>query len=159
MAALGRQRPTWTRWAEWVLAMVDPNLQAARDAVVQAKAIAEVFHTGIAHFYDPRSNTPDTELFHCTVRAKKPRPSAFDASNLTAWATKRRIVLKLPMDIPALATLGDVIRAGWTVQLELEDGDPTLNAITFTVHSALTSQFAAEREVAVESEVIATPRL
>lgn len=138
---------------------VNRNLLAVRAAVEQAKVIAEVFHTGVAHFYDPHSHTTAHELFHCTVRAKKPRPSAFDASNETAWAKKRRLVLKLPMDIPELAALGGVIQQGWVVQLALEDGDPTLNAISFTVQSALTSQFAAEREVAVESEVIATPRL
>jgi hypothetical protein len=145
------------------MAAVDRNLVAVRDAVEQAKAIAEVFHTGIARFYDTTSATPTTELFHCTVRVKKPRPSAFDAGNETRWATKRRLVLKCPMDIPELADLGGAILSGWVVQIEPvdpanPDGDPTIYGISFSVMSALTSQFAAEREVAVETEVQPTPR-
>lgn len=145
------------------MAAVDRNLQAIRNAVAQAKAIAEVFHTAIAHFYDPNSDTPTQELFHCTVRVKKPRPSAFDAGNEVVVNTKRRIVLKLPMDIPELEALGGAILYGWVVQIEPADpdnpdGDPTIYNVSFTVQSAITSQFAAEREVAVETEVQPTPR-
>ena len=127
------------------------NLDAVRAAVEQAKGIAAEFQTGTAKFYQDGNTTP---LITTTCRVKKPRPSAFDGGNQTEWATKRTLYIKVPMD----ATTG-IIRQGLIVQISTPDGDPTINLINFTVESALSSQFSAERTIVASTEVIATPRI
>jgi len=127
------------------------NLDAVRAAVAEAKVIAGEFHTATASFYEDGNATP---VLVTAGRMKKPRPSAFDAGNQTEWATKRTVVLKVPQD----ATTG-IIRKGLICQLSTPDGDPTINLINFTVQSALNSQFSAEREVTLVTEVVATPRI
>lgn len=127
------------------------ELAAVRAAVEQAKPLAEAFQTGEAKFYEDGNTTP---VLTCSVRVKKPRPSAFDAGNETEWATKRNLVLRVPMN----ATTG-IIRKGLIVQISTPDGDPTINHINFVVQSALRSSFAAEREVAVTTEVEERPRI
>lgn len=129
----------------------EAELAAVRAAVETAKPLAEAFQTGTASFYEQGDSTP---VLVCSVRVKKPRPSSFDASNETEWSTKRYVVLKVPMS----ATSG-IIRKGLIVQVSTPDGDPTINQINFTVQSALTSQFAAEREVTVATEVEPRPRI
>ena len=127
------------------------NLDAVRAAIEMVKPIAEEFQSGTAKFYENRNPTP---VLTTTCRLKKPKPSAFDASNQTQWATKRGLVMKVPLN----ATTG-VIRKGLIVQVSTPDGDPTINHINFTVESALNSQFAAEREVTLVTEVEETPRI
>lgn len=127
------------------------DLAAVRAAVEQAKELAETFQTGTAKFYKPGQVTP---VLSCSVRVKKPRPSAFDAGNETEWATKRALVLRVPMD----ASTG-VIQKGLIVQINTPDGDPTINKINFTVQSSLSSSFAAEREVLVVTEVSERARI
>jgi len=127
------------------------NLQAVRDAIEQGKALAAEFTTGTASFYEDGNTTP---VFTTPCRVKKPRPSAFDAGGQTEWSTKRTMVVKVPMT----ATSG-IIRKGLIVQISTPDGDPTINLINFVVQSSLGSQFSAEREVLVTTEVNATPRV
>ena len=127
------------------------NLDAVRAAIAIAKPLAEEFQTGTAKFYEDGNTTP---VLVAACRVKKPRPSTFDASNQTEWATKRALVLKIPMD----ATTA-VVRKGLLVQVSTPDGDPTINQINFIVQSSLSSQFAAEREVSVVTEVSETPRV
>lgn len=124
---------------------------AVRAAVETAKPLAEAFQTGTVKFYEDGNTTP---LLTTTCRVKKPRPSAFDASNQTAWGTKRALVIKIPLD----ATTG-IVRKGLIAQVSTLDGDPTINHINFIVQSALDSQFAAERNIAVSTEVNETPRI
>lgn len=133
------------------------NLDAIRNAVAQGKALAAEFHTAHAKFFQDGNATP---VFECDARARKPRPSAFDAGNQTEWATKRVVVLKVPMD----ANGSELIQKGLIVQLspvdeDNVDGDPTLYGINFTVQSSLGSQFSAEREVILVTEVRGTPRI
>ena len=133
------------------------NLDAIRNAVAQAKVIAAEFHTAHAKFFEDGNTTP---VFECDGRARKPRPSAFDAGNQTEWATKRVVVFKVPMD----ANGSSIIRKGLIVQLspvdeDNPDGDPSLYGINFTVQSSLGSQFSAEREVILATEVNATTRI
>jgi len=127
------------------------NLQAVRDAIEQGKTLAAEFTTGTASFYEDGNTTP---VFTTPCRVKKPRPSAFDAGGQTEWSTKRTMVVKVPMT----ATSG-IIRKGLIVQISTPDGDPTINLINFVVQSSLGSQFSAEREVLVTTEVNATPRV
>lgn len=127
------------------------NLDAIRAAIEQAKVVAGEFQTGTISFYEQNNTTP---VLVTTCRLRKPKPSAFDAGNQTAWATKRGLVAKIPMD----ASDG-VIRKGLIAQVSTPDGDPTINRINFTVLSSLVSQFAAEREVTLETEVSETPRI
>jgi len=127
------------------------NLQAVRDAIEQGKTLAAEFTTGTASFYEDGNTTP---VFTTPCRVKKPRPSAFDAGGQTEWSTKRTMVVKVPMT----ATSG-IIRKGLIVQISTPDGDPTINLINFVVQSSLSSQFSAEREVLVTTEVNATPRV
>lgn len=131
------------------------RLESIRAAVEKAKVIAEEFHTATASFYEDGNTTP---VLVCTARYKKPKPSSFDAGNQTEWSTKRLSVLKVPLEFSAPYT-GFVITKGLIVQLETADGDPTLNKISFTVQSALTSQFAAEREVTLATEIRETQRI
>lgn len=127
------------------------NLDAVRAAVERAKVIAAEFQTGTAKFYVNGNTNP---IFTCTCRVRKPKPSAFDAGNQTEWATKRGLVIKVPL---VVAT--EVIQKGLIVQISTPDGDPTINHINFVVQSSLVSQFAAEREVTVVTEVNETPRI
>ena len=127
------------------------NLAAVRAAVAQAKTLAAEFQTGTAKFYEDGNVTP---LFTTTCRIKKPRPSSFDAGNQTEWATKRAILMKIPMD----ATTG-IVRKGLIVQVSTPDGDPAINLINFVVQSSLDSQFSAERTVALVTEITNTPRI
>lgn len=123
----------------------------ARAAVEMAKPLAETFQTGTVKFYEKNNTTP---LVTTTCRVKKPRPSAFDASNQSEWATKRMLILKIPINATT-----DVIRQGLIAQVSTPDGDPTINLVNFVVQSSLSAQFAAEREVLVASEVKKTPRI
>lgn len=127
------------------------NLEAVRAAIELAKGLAAEFHTGTASFYEDGNTTP---VFVTPCRVKKPRPSAFDAGGQTEWATKRSVVIKVPMD-----TTSGIIRKGLIVQVSTPDGDPTINKINFVVQSSLGSQFSAEREVLAISEVVETPRI
>ena len=126
-------------------------LAAVRNAVEQAKELAETFQTGTAKFYVDGNSTP---VLTCSVRVKKPRPSAFDAGNQTEWATKRAMVLRVPMN----ASTG-IIKKGLIVQISTPDGDPTINHINFTVQSSLKSSFTAERDVLVFTEVSERSRI
>lgn len=128
------------------------NLDAVRAAVVTAKGIAEEFRTGTARFYEDGNTTP---VLECNCRVKKPKASAFDAGDQTRWATKRDVVIKIGQEQPGL----DIIKPGLIVQVETPDGDPTINHINFIVQSSLDSQFSAERNVIVQSEVKETPRI
>lgn len=127
------------------------NLQAIRDAIEQGKALAGEFQSGEATFYKDGNTDP---VFTTPCRVKKPRPSAFDAGGQTEWSTKRAMVIKVPMT----ATSG-IINKGLIVQVSTPDGDPTINLINFVVQSSLSSQFSAEREVLVTTEVNETPRI
>jgi hypothetical protein len=127
------------------------NLDAVRAAVAQAKIIAGEFHTAIATFYEDENETP---VLVTVGRMKKPKPSSFDAGNQTEWSTKRIVILKVPQD----ATTG-IIRRGLICQLSTPDGDPTINQINFVVQSALNSQFSAEREVTLATEINEAPRI
>lgn len=127
------------------------NLAAVRAAIVAAKIVAAEFHTGTASFYEDGNTTP---VLVSPCRVKKAKPSAFDAGNQTRWGTKRDTIIKLPQN----ATTG-VIKKGWIVQVSTPDGDPTINQINFTVLSAVDSQFSAERNVSVVTEVLPTPRI
>ena len=131
--------------------MVSRNLQVVRDAIEQGKLLAAEFATGTASFYEDGNTTP---VFTTPCRVKKPRSSAFDAGGQTEWATKRAMIIKVPMT----ATSG-LIRKGLLVQVSTPDGDPTINLINFIVQSSLGSQFSAEREVLCSSEVSETPRV
>lgn len=127
------------------------NLDAIRDAIVQAKALALEFATGTASFYEDGNTTP---VLVCPCRVKKPKPSSFDAGNQTEWATKRDLIIKIPQN----ATTG-IVRRGLIVQVSTPDGDPSINLINFRVQSALDSQFSAERSINVVSEINETPRI
>lgn len=127
------------------------NLAAVRAAVVSAKKIAGEFHTGTAKFYEPGN---PIAVLTTGCRVKKPKPSAFDAGNQTEWSTKRDTIIKVPQN----ATTG-IIKKGLIVQVSTPDGDPTINKINFVVQSALDSQFSAERNVIVMTEVSETPRI
>lgn len=127
------------------------NLDAIRKAIEIAKPIAEEFQTGEIKFYEEKNLVP---ILVTTCRIKKPKPSSFDAGDQTRWATKRLVIAKVPQN----ATTG-VIRKGLIAQVSTPDGDPTINHITFRVESALNSQFSAEREVSLSTEVVATPRI
>lgn len=128
------------------------RLDSIRAAVERAKPIAEEFQTGTASFFEVGNTTP---LFTTTCRMKKPKPSSFDAGNQSEWSTKRLSVIKIPLVIPGV----DVIKKGLIVQISTPDGDPSINNINFVVQSALTSQFAAEREVSLATEITKTPRI
>lgn len=132
------------------------NIEAVRAAVEEAKVLAAEFHTATANFYEDGNTTP--VFANVPVRVKKPRPSSFDAGNQTEWSTKRAIVIKAPMDLTPYGT-PTIIRRGLIVQVSSPDGDPTINGINFIVQSALTSQFAAEREISVSTEINSTPRI
>ena len=127
------------------------NLDAVRAAVADAKVLAAEFHTAEAKFFEKGNTTP---VLITTGRLKKPKPSSFDAGNQTEWSTKRGVVLKVPQD----ATTG-IIRRGLIVQLSTPDGDPTINHINFVVQSALNSQFSAEREVSLVTEINEAARI
>lgn len=127
------------------------NLDAVRAAVERAKELVAEFHVGTAMFYEDGNTTP---VLTTPCRYKKPRPSAFDAGNQTEWATKRILSLRVPLNADT-----DIIEKGLIVQISSPDGDPTINHINFTVQSALGSQFAAERDITISTEVIATPRI
>lgn len=132
------------------------ELAAVRAAVEDAKELAETFQTAEAKFFENGNTTP---VITTTGRLRKPRPSAFDAGNQTEWATKRIVVLKVPINATT-----DVIRKGLLCQLApidpaKADGDPSIYKINFTVQSSLVSQFAAEREVVLATEVEERPRI
>ena len=127
------------------------NLDAIRKAIETVKPIAEEFQTGEIKFFEEGNATP---VLTTTCRLKKPKPSSFDAGDQTRWATKRLLTAKVPLN----ATTG-VIKKGLVAQVSTPDGDPTINHITFRVESSLVAQFAAEREVSLSTEVVATPRI
>ena len=127
------------------------NLDAVRNAIEQAKVLAAEFQTGTAKFYEDGNPVP---VLTCTIRMRKPKPSAFDAGNQTEWATKRGLVGKVPLTVAT-----EIIQKGWICQVSTPDGDPTINHINFVVQSSLVSQFAAEREVTFVTEVNETPRV
>jgi len=136
------------------------NLNAVRQAVEQAKVIAAEFRTGTANFYKTGGTTP--VFADVPVRVRKPKPSAFDAGNQTENAYKRGGKIKAPLDLTAYAASGvdpNVITKGLLVKISTPDGDPTINNIDFFVQSALTSQFAAEREIVYSTEVVKTARI
>lgn len=141
------------------MAGYEKSLAAVRKAVEKARPLAETFQTGVATFFDPDSDEPHTPVLVCTVRVKKPKPSSFDAGNQTAWATKRNTVMKAPLVFPEPYENVKVVKAGLIVQVETTDGDPTINNVTFVVQSAMTGQFAAEREISVTSELNEAPRI
>jgi hypothetical protein len=126
------------------------NLDAIRAAIVQAKVVAEEFQTGTAKFYEDNNPTP---IVTTTCRVRKPKPSTFDAGNESMWATKREMIIKVPL----LGT--EAIRKGFIVQVSTPDGDPLISLVNFVVQSAFGSQFTAERAVVVVSEIIQTPRI
>lgn len=127
------------------------NLNAVRAAVALAKVAAAEFHTGTAKFYRDGNPVP---VLTTPCRVKKPRLAAFDAGNQTEWSTKRTIIIKIPQNASA-----GVIEQGLIVQVSTTDGDPSINFINFTVESALSSQFSAERNVTCVSQVVSTPRI
>lgn len=127
------------------------NLETVRAAVESAKIIAAEFHSGEAKFYEVGNVVP---VLTTPCRIKKPKTAAFDASDATAWSTKRISIIKVPLN----ATTG-IIKKGLIVQISTPDGDPTINHINFTVESSLGSQFTAERQVVVSTEVVETPRI
>jgi len=131
------------------------RLESIRAAVEKAKAVAGEFQTAEAKFFEDGNTTP---VLICTGRYKKPKPSSFDAGNQTEHSTKRLSVLKIPLELPA-PYQNAFIRIGMIVQLSTPDGDPTINNVTFVVQSALTSQFAAEREVSLSTEGRKTARI
>lgn len=131
--------------------MARSNLEAIRKAIETVKPIAGEFQTGEAKFYRDGESVP---ALTTTIRLRKPRPSAFDAGNQTEWATKRTVVGKLPLTIAT-----EIVEKGWICQIVTPDGDPTINHINFVVQSSLVSQFAAEREVLLSTEVNETPRI
>jgi len=128
------------------------NLDAVRAAIEQAKVIAAEFHTGTASFYEDGNPVP---VLVCPCRVKKPKPSSFDAGNQTEWSTKRLPIIKIAQNQPDI----DLIRKGLIVQVSTPDGDPTINLINFVVQSALDSQFSAERNISVATEIMKTDRI
>lgn len=139
------------------------RLESVRRAVERGKEIAGEFHTGTMNIYVSGNVVPVFKDVPC--RIKKPKPSSFDAGNQTEAATKRIVVAKIPQDItPYVAHLPvnerrDIIEYGLIAQVSTPDGDPTINQINFTVQSALNSQFSAEREVTLATEIRKTPRI
>ncbi len=141
------------------------NLSAIRAAVETAKGLAAEFHTASMNLFREGDDGEPVIVFEAIpVRLKKPKPSSFDAGNQTEWATKRILIAKAPMDIspygPGNTTTAEtIIPLGLIAQVTTPDGDPTINGINFTVQSALTSQFAAEREITLTTEIRPTPRI
>lgn len=140
------------------------RLESVRRAVERGKEIAGEFQSATMNIYEDGNTTPLWLDVPC--RFKKPKPSSFDAGNQTEWATKSLSTIKAPMDLapftqhlPSPDRGDQVVRKGLIVQISTPDGDPTINGINFTVQSALTSQFAAEREIKVATEARKTPRI
>lgn len=129
--------------------MVD-NLAAIRDAVAQGAALAREFMACEAKFYVAGNTTP---VMTTPCRVKNPRPSSFDAGNQTEWATKRSMIIQIPV-----TALAGVVKKGLIVQVTGAD-DPTVNNVNFVVQSAMGASFAAVRDVACISEVVETPRI
>lgn len=127
-----------------------PQIQAA---VEQGRLIAEGVMNCEAKFYDRHSASKNTPVFTTKCRVKKPKPSAFDAGNPTEWGTKRVLVLQ----IPRTATSG-VIKQGLIVQVS-GSNDDAINGVTFVVQNQLESGYAYARNVVVETDVKATPRV
>lgn len=127
------------------------NLDAVRAAIQQAKIVAAEFHTAEVRFYEPGNVTP---VLVTKGRVKKPKPASFDAGNQTIWDTKRETHIKIPQ-----AGTAGLVRKGMIVQVSTTDGDATLNGINFTVLSALDSQFSAERNISVATDVSQTARI
>ena len=126
------------------------NLEAVRAAIQLAKGVSAEFQTGTAKFYEDGKVVP---VLTTTCRVKKPKPSTFDAGNETMWATKRELIIKVPL----VGT--HMIRKGLIMQVSTPDGDPKINLINFIVQSSMDSQFAAERSVVVVTETTPTPRV
>lgn len=142
-----------------MMANLAKSLASVRKAVARARPVAETFHTGTAKFFDANGVSPHTPVLICMVRVKKPKPSSFDAGNQSEWSTKRNTVLKAPLTFPAPYENVKVIKRGLIVQIETPDGDPSINNVTFVVQSAMTGQFAAEREITVTTELNEAPRI
>lgn len=128
-----------------------PQIQAV---VEQGRVLAEGVMNCEAKFFVRGNSTPVLET---PCRVKKPRPSAFEATDPTEWNTKRRLIVQIPRDVDLSAHDG-VIEKGWIVQVSGAN-DPTINNVNFVVESALASGYAYARNVNVVSDVIATPRV
>lgn len=126
------------------------NIAAVRAALAQAAVLAEEFMVCEASFYELGNTTP---VFVTPCRVKKPRPSAFDAGNVTQWSTKRSLIIQIP-----LTAASGIVDKGLIVQVSGAD-DPSINMINFVVQSSLSGSFAAVRNVSVTTEVNETPRV
>lgn len=122
--------------------------------VEQGRVLAEAVMNCDIKFFERGNPTP---VLTCPGRVKKPRPAVFDAIDPTEWNTKRRLIIQIPRDVNLTASDG-VVEKGWVVQISGAD-DPTVNNINFTVESALNGGYAYARNIAVVSDVIATPRV
>lgn len=128
-----------------------PQIQAV---VEQGRALAEGVMNCEVSFYVRGNPTP---VLVCPGRVKKARPAVFEASDPTEWATKRRMVIQIPRDVD-LSDYDGVVQKGWVVQVS-GGNDPTINNVNFTVESQIDSGYAYARNVAVVTEVTATPRV
>jgi len=126
------------------------NLDAVRAAVEQAKIVAEEFQSATVKFYADGNPVP---ILTTTCRLKKPKPSTFDAGHSSAFATKREMLLRVPLEGTT------AIRKGLIAQISTPDGDPLINMVNFSVQSSFGTQFTAERSVVVISELNPTPRI
>lgn len=122
--------------------------------VEQGRALAEGVMNCQIKFFQRGVTMP---VLVCPGRVKKPRPAVFDATDPTEWNTKRRLIVQIPRDVDLSASNG-VVEKGWIVQISGAD-DPTVNNVNFTVESQIGGGYAYARNVAVVSDVIATPRV
>lgn len=130
------------------------SIPMIQSVVEQGRVLAEQVMNCEVRFYERGNPTP---VLTTKGRVKKARPSAFDASTPTEWSTKRRLVIQVPRDVDLTASNG-IIEKGWIVQVS-GGNDPTLNNVNFTVESQIDSGYAYARNVAVVTEVEATPRV
>ena len=139
------------------------RLEAVRNAVARGEELAAEFHSGTMNIFEANNTVPIFK--NVPVRMKKPKPSSFDAGNQTQFATKRIVIAKAPKDLTpftqhlAASKREVIVRTGLIAQVSTPDGDPTLNEINFTVQSAINSQFSAEREITLATEINKTKRI
>jgi len=109
-------------------------------------------------FYDT------TKVLKLTTKGRfQHKRSTLDASNATAWETKRAAHVQIP-----LTAIAGLVSKGWIAQISagVDDAtgatiplrDPTLALVSFTVQSAVNSSHAALRTVELMSELAPTPR-
>lgn len=130
------------------------SIPMIQSVVEQGRVLAEGVMNCEARFYVRGNPTP---VLVCPARVKKARPAVFEASDQTEWNTKRRLVIQIPRDVD-LSAYDGVVEKGWIVQVT-GGNDPTVNNVNFVVESQIDSGYAYARNVAVVTDVEATPRV